>query len=240
MLTPQQIQETYYAKTSEQYDKMHLLEGNDLEHDLALHYLISLIKKFKIKSILDVGAGTGRAISFLKSNFPYLKIIGIEPVKELRLIGYSKGLKENELIEGNGYKINFEDNSIDLVCEFGILHHVETPSQVIKEMVRVSKKGIFISDSNNFGQGSLLSRTIKQSLNALKLWPAYNWLRTKGKKYQISEGDGLFYSYSIFTDFKLIKNHYYDVYILSTTNTKGISIYRNSPHGVIFAFDKIL
>jgi hypothetical protein len=36
------------------------------------------------------------------------------------------------------------------------------------------------------------------------LWAAYNYLRTGGKGYRITEGDGLAYSYSVYDSFGLI------------------------------------
>lgn len=68
----------------------------------------------------------------------------------------------------------------------------------MSEMLRVAQKAIFISDANNFGQGRFLARTAKQALNALGLWKTVDFIKTKGKGYTISEGDGLAYSYSVF------------------------------------------
>ena len=48
---------------------------------LALHILAGYIKFYNVSSILDVGAGTGRAMFWLKQHFPKLTIKGIEPVQ---------------------------------------------------------------------------------------------------------------------------------------------------------------
>jgi hypothetical protein len=53
---------------------------------------------------------------------------------------------------------------------------------------------IVISDANRFGQGFLPLRILKLLLFKLKLWSAFDFLRTCGKGYQVSEGDGVFYS----------------------------------------------
>ncbi len=84
-----------------------------------------------------------------------------------------------ELIEGDATNLKFNDQQFDLVCAFGMLHHVRKPQQVISEMLRVSKKAIFISDGNNFGQGSILTRSIKQIINSLGLWRFADFIKTK-------------------------------------------------------------
>jgi len=227
-----EIQNNYYKKTANNYDDVHINETSN-EHKFALLYLSTIIKMYNVKSILDVGAGTGRTIEYIKSEFPNIIIIGIEPVKELRDVGHKKGISKDMLVEGDGYKINFENSSFDIVCEFGVLHHVEYPEKVVKEMLRVSKIGVFISDSNNFGHGSRISRFIKQSLNFLKLWKVFQFIITKGKMYQISEGDGLYYSYSVFNNYKLLKKHCKLIHITNTIDG-SINPYKTASHIALF------
>jgi ubiquinone/menaquinone biosynthesis C-methylase UbiE len=222
-----QIQREYYTQTASQYDDMHLHQ--DDEHYFALSFLSAMIGHFGIRSILDVGAGTGRTVMWLKNHFPDLVVKGVEPVDALREQGYKKGLRKDELLGGDGNKLQFRDGEFDLVCEFGVLHHVPKPAIVVGEMLRVAKKGVLISDSNNFGQGSFFSRTFKQALDAFGLWPAYNFVRTKGKRYQINEGDGLFYSYSVFNNIEQIKRVCRIVHVINTKNT-SYNHYKTAEH----------
>jgi len=226
-----EIQKSYYAKTANGYDSQYLSHGD--EHYLALHYLDGLIKFNKVKTLLDIGAGTGRVALFLKKRNPELKIISIEPVKELRDIGYSKGLEPSELLDGDVYSIPFENSSFDLVCAFGVFHHLENPLAALGEMQRVSRNSMFISDSNNFGHGSPASRLIKQILNTLKLWNLAVLVKTKGKRHSISEGDGLAYSFSLFSLIKSLKTTY-SLYFLSTV-PGGRNLYRSASHIAVFA-----
>ena len=198
-----EAQKQYYAQTAAQYDEMHV--NKKVPHTLALSFLVGVLDYLEVKSILDIGSGTGRAICYLKKNRPDIRIVGIEPVEELRKIGYSKGLSLEELIAGDATKLQFAAAEFDLVCEFGILHHIAKPETAIAEMLRVANKAIFISDTNNFGEGSLPSRTIKQGLDLLGLWKVVDLIKTGGKGYRISEGDGLSYSYSVFDNYKQIK-----------------------------------
>jgi ubiquinone/menaquinone biosynthesis C-methylase UbiE len=123
----------------------------------------------------------------------------------------------------------FKDGSFDLVCEFGALHHIPKPSRAVAEMLRVARKAVFISDCNNFGQGSGISRLIKQSMNAVGLWPVANLIKTKGKGYSLTEGDGLAYSYSVFNDYKQISRECQAVHLLNTINARP-NLYRTASH----------
>ena len=82
------IQRRYYAETAARYDAMHLREND--EHFFALSFLVAAINYLQIRSVLDIGSGTGRAISHIKRTCPELRIVGIEPVQELRKIGHGE------------------------------------------------------------------------------------------------------------------------------------------------------
>jgi ubiquinone/menaquinone biosynthesis C-methylase UbiE len=164
------IQRSYYAATAERYDEMHVREND--EHAFALRFLTSVVEHFGIGSILDIGSGTGRGLIQIRKAMPHAKALGIEPCAELRQIGYAKGLSERELIDGDATDLAFPDNSFDLVCEFGALHHIPDPNKAVSEMLRVARRAIFISDMNNFGHGSGLAKLLKQAINAAGLWKA--------------------------------------------------------------------
>jgi SAM-dependent methyltransferase len=197
-----------------------------------LAFLSATIDFCSIKSILDVGAGTGRTITYLKEKFPELHVVGIEPVEGLRSNGYEKGISKDILIDGSGTSIKFKDGEFDCVCEFGVLHHVAEPKKMVSEMLRVAKKAIFISDANNFGQGSYIRRSFKQAINSVGLWKAFNFLKTKGKGYQITEGDGLAYSYSVYNNYQQIKRACKRVHTINTKDG-GINPYRTAEHVAI-------
>lgn len=220
-------QRDYYAQTAHLYNNMHVQAGD--EHYFALHWMASLISMYGINSILDVGSGTGRAIAFLQKLYPNIKIVGLEPVAELRQQGYRNGISTECLIGGDAMSLNFVDNEFDMVCEFGALHHMHNPRKAVSEMLRVGKKAIFISDSNNFGQGSFATRSIKHFINKLGLWPMFDFLATKGKGYHYCEGDGVFYSYSVFNDYKFIKQKCVSVHLMNTRNA-GRDFYKTSSH----------
>lgn len=202
--TAEELQRAYYERTAQDYGAMH--EGHDSAHDRALELILPwLSAPLAARSLLDVGAGTGRALRFLAARRPELALHGIEPVPALIAQAEAAGLPRGVIQPGSGAALPFADASIDVVTAFGMLHHVPEPARVIRELMRVARKAIFISDSNRFAQGSRLARYTKLSLHALGLWPAYTLLRTRGRGYMVSEGDGLFYSYSVFDDLPLLR-----------------------------------
>lgn len=230
-----QRQKHYYAQTAIHYNSMHVDEND--EHFFALSFMIAAIDYLQVRSILDVGSGTGRALHYIKQHRPDVRVVGIEPVKELREIGYKNGLSEGELIDGDATQIRFPAHEFDLSCEFGVLHHIKKPELAISEMLRISNKAIFISDSNNFGQGSLVGRTIKQLINLFGLWSVANIIKTRGKGYTLSEGDGLAYSYSVFNNYRQIQAHCKSIRILNTRDGH-INFYRTASHVALLGIKK--
>jgi SAM-dependent methyltransferase len=158
-----------------------------------------LCSRLGLNTLLDVGSGTGRAVRFLLNHGKDVR--GVEPVTALIEEGERKGIPKGLIVEGNGYSLPFPDNSFDAVLECGILHHVAEPSRVVGEMARVARHAVFLSDSNRFGQGNRAIRLLKLALHQFRLLDTAMLLQTKGKRYKVSEGDGVYYSYSVFDSY---------------------------------------
>jgi SAM-dependent methyltransferase len=224
---PTAIQRAYYAATASAYDSTHVSKSD--EHGFALAYMLAIAEHFGVQSILDVGSGTGRALFRINGTMPRVHAVGIEPSKELRGIGHANGLAASALIDGDAMNLAFDDASFDLVCEFGALHHIPRPAVAISEMLRVARTAIFISDSNNFGQGGRVSRLAKQCINGVGAWWIADLIKTKGKGYTISDGDGLAYSYSVFNNYSQISEGCRSVHMLNTLDARP-NLYRSASH----------
>ena len=222
-----ELQRRYYAESAIRYEAMHVDEQD--EHSFALSFLVGAIDYLQVRSILDIGSGTGRAIRYMKKHRPELRVVGIEPVRELREVGYSQGLSEEDLVDGDATKLQFREREFDLVCEFGVLHHLRSPELAVSEMLRIADKAIFISDSNNFGQGSRVSRSIKQVINFLGLWRIADLIKTRGKGFIMSEGDGISYSYSVFNNYEQIRAQCKRIHILNTSDGH-VNSYKTATH----------
>ena len=234
-LPPPDLQRSYYARTALQYEDLHVREND--EHGRALAWLAGLAAHYGARSILDVGCGTGRALLYLNRHQPQLQVLGIEPSAELQAVGHAAGIVPDALVDGDATRLAFADDSFDIVCEFGVLHHLERPRVAVAEMLRVARLAIFISDDNHFAAGSLVGRRVKQGLHALGLWRMAYWVRTGGKGYRISEGDGLSYPYSVFDDLDLVRSRCGLVQLASTAEGDA-NLYASAAHMAVFGLKR--
>jgi SAM-dependent methyltransferase len=201
--TAVQIQRRYYTETAASYDAMHARESIDSPYCLAL--VTAVLRGLEIQSLLDVGSATGRGLQEFAAALPGTLVCGVEPVAALVQQGAVAGVtKSLFMLQASGDALPFADASFDAVSEFSILHHIPDPTAVVAEMLRVARRVVVIADSNRFGQGSWPAKLFKLFLYKVGLWHAFNFVRTRGKHYQISEGDGLFYSYSVYDSYDQI------------------------------------
>lgn len=204
-MTAQSNTTAYYDATASRYDEMHG-EAQNFEHTRALELLLPTYFS-NAKSILDVGSGTGRGLQWIDTYFREkgitTELVGVEPSEELSKIA-RKNLPDAKIIIGDGERLPFPDSTFDLVMVAGVLHHVENPKKVIKEMFRVSRFGILISDHNNFSFGSNFSRKIRLALFSMNLLSAFSYVKQGFRKQGYSEGDGWWYPYSVLNDFDMI------------------------------------
>ncbi|HTL69952.1 MAG TPA: class I SAM-dependent methyltransferase [Candidatus Eisenbacteria bacterium] len=207
-----EFQKKYYEETAAQYDRMHLEHGD--EHYRALDRVEAFARERGLRSFLDVGCGTGRAVErLLKDGFDAR---GLDASEALLARAREKGIPAERLILGDAETLPFADGSFDAVCSFGLLHHVPDPGRVVREMTRVARRAVFLSDSNRFGQGRYAVRIVKLLLYRAGLWPAANFLKNGGKTFSITEGDGLSYSYSVYDSRPALARWGAEVRILST------------------------
>ena len=94
--------------------------------------------------ILDIGCGKGFMIyDFLQHNDKYI-VKGID-ISNYAIENSMPEVKE-KLEVGNAKKLNFEDNSFDLVISINTIHNLEKEdcAKSLREIERVSKKDKFI------------------------------------------------------------------------------------------------
>ncbi len=96
--------------------------------------------------VLDIGCGLGNAtVPFAMAG---CTIIGADISEEMLRIARSRCDKEYDnlfLCKMNAYHLNLEDESVDIVVENAMIHLVDNPDAVYKEICRVLKKdGKFI------------------------------------------------------------------------------------------------
>jgi SAM-dependent methyltransferase len=235
MRTAEVIQREYYERTAHLYDAAHVRDGD--EHYLALRYIDGFFDALGISSALDVGCGTGRGIKYFLGKRPGLRVQGVEPVAALIDRAVGTNAVPGELItKGCGEKLPFPDRSFDAVFECGILHHAKEPNRIVREMMRVSRKAVFLSDENRFAHGGLFSRWGKLFLWKAGVFRAAYRLKTRGKGYRFSEGDGLAYSYSVFDALDVLSEWADRVIVIPTDEVKTKSVF----HPLLTSFHVLL
>lgn len=214
------IKKQYYERMAVRFDETCIHEQD--EHFEALNVIAMFVERIKPLNILDVGCGTGRGIGFFLERFPGIDSQGVDASEaQLHQAVIKNRVPRERLHVGSATKLPFPDQSFDVVCEFGALHHMSDPDLAIREMLRVARKAVFISDCNRFGQGSWLSRRAKWWFACLKLWPLVNWLKTRGKGHYFSEEDGLAYSYSVYDSLDTLKEWDGRLFLYPTTASNG-------------------
>ena len=231
----QALQHNYYTLRANSYDEAHV-EIDD-EHYTALKYVSMFASQSQVSNILDVGCGTGRAVRYLmEKNFA---VTGIEPVAAMIEQAIERnGIPEEVMVTGSGEALPFPDCSFDAVCEFGVLHHVQRPDRVLSEMMRVARKAIFLSDENRFGMGSTPARLAKLLLCKAGVFKSFYYVKTLGKGYRYSEGDGIAYSYSIYDAYEALAEWADRIVLIPTANPIRKSWFHpllNSTHALICA-----
>lgn len=87
---------------------------------------------------IDVGCGTGSITSAIQKKIPTINIIGLDVVK--------RNNAAINIIEYDGRRIPFPNNSYDFCMLIDVLHHTHDPASVLMECIRVSRKFIIIVD----------------------------------------------------------------------------------------------
>lgn len=90
--------------------------------------------------LLDVGCGTGYAVSLAKSEGR--EVLGIDASQGMLAKGRLRyGLSEEELFFASAEELPFEDSSFDVALACGSLVHVPQIEKALSEMLRVVRPG---------------------------------------------------------------------------------------------------
>ncbi|KAF9091483.1 argonaute 1 [Mortierella sp. AM989] len=95
--------------------------------------------------ILDVGCGPGSITIDLAELVPDGSVIGIEytsdPLSKALALAIERGIMNVEFRVGDIHKLDFPDNTFDVVHVHQVLQHIADPVQAMREMRRVTKPG---------------------------------------------------------------------------------------------------
>lgn len=233
-------QRRYYAETAEHYDDMHSFA----EHRVALWQVAAFIRALEARTLLDTGCGTGLAMRYLAASVPGLSVHGNDPSEALLAVAQRRfGVVGEQLDCADSTKLPYEDGAFDVVVETAVLHHVHEPDRVIREMLRVSRKAIFISDSNSYALGNFGARVAKVALSATGTLKFVNRLRRQGHDWYYTSGDGVGWSYSVFDSLPLIRSACSEVLVIPTQTDRplaGFAPFLFSSHLLVAGFKQPL
>lgn len=107
------------------------------------HTLQSWLADHPYEAMLDIGTGTGRMLALLGNGVK--RAVGIDISTDMLRVARAKlhqaGLGHVSLRKGDMYRLDFADESFDLVTIDHVLSQAENPLDVVCEAVRLLKKG---------------------------------------------------------------------------------------------------
>jgi ubiquinone/menaquinone biosynthesis C-methylase UbiE len=209
----------YYEQTAAEYDRLH---GEDLnpEHTTALERTWPLLKDMDVSSVMDVGCGTGRALSWYQRRIPGSRLTGVDPSASMLQIARER-VPGAVFVSGTGESLPLPSGYADLVVATGILHHADDPARVIGEMFRVARKAVLISDHNNFSFGSTFMRWTRLRLHAWGLLGAACFVKQGFKKQGYTKEDGWWYPYSLLADYGTIARRAREAFVVPTRSVNS-------------------
>ena len=137
------------------------------------------------RSVLDIGCGDGfYTIRFFDRGSPQ-KITGIDASQEaVRVASINRQSRPIQFVVGDARRLPFPDNSFDLALIQSILHHSDSPLDIVREAFRVAPE-ILIHEPNGNNLGlkviEKLSRYHREHQE--KSYTSYqmrNWIRDAG------------------------------------------------------------
>ena len=106
-------------------------------------YLVEKIISLKNKQVLDIGCGYGALCSVLLDRGAIVTGIEVDSDKLAVAKRFLNGKENLKLMQTFGETLPLEDNSVDLVCLFDVIEHIDHPDVTIRECRRVLKeKGV--------------------------------------------------------------------------------------------------
>jgi ubiquinone/menaquinone biosynthesis C-methylase UbiE len=96
------------------------------------------------KAILDAGCGSGYSTGLIASKFVPSRLVAFDLMPEQIALAKRRGLNADILV-GDMTHVELPDNTFDAVFIFGVLHHIPSWRNALREMARVlGPKGVLL------------------------------------------------------------------------------------------------
>lgn len=119
------------------FEKLKKAEEKHFWFEVRRKWIYDSIRKFILPpaSVLEIGCGTGNVSSFLSQK--QYSVTGCEFFAEALGMAWPGFIK----VQGDSNTLPFKDNSFDIIGLFDVLEHFEDETALIKEALRVVRKG---------------------------------------------------------------------------------------------------
>lgn len=139
--------------------------GTAYERYALNRFLEDIVKRFKIKSVLELPANGIMGVPGIKSIIfakvgckVTLAIPSEEILIDVKKLWAALGLKA-EFVVADCIKTDLPSESYDLVWNFCVFEHMDNHSDLVKEMTRLSRRYVLVETQNIFNIGTVIHST---------------------------------------------------------------------------------
>jgi len=124
------------------YDYSTYWKGREYEHQAELLVLNKMLKGESGEWFLDIGGSFGRLLPtyYKKYSHPVIVDYSLKTLQK-EYLRIKKKYPEVEMLAANAYSLPFKENSFDACMMVRVLHHINSPKSLIKEVHRILHNG---------------------------------------------------------------------------------------------------
>jgi len=112
-----------------------------IQEKYELPILLGMSTGKNYSSVLEIGCGNGNGARLIEKYYKPKKIVAIDlDEKMIDLARKNNNSNSIGFIVMNASKLDFPDNTFDVVFDFGIIHHIPNWRDCIRELKRVLKE----------------------------------------------------------------------------------------------------
>jgi len=111
-----------------------------------INYFLKEYSKYKDLTILELGAGDAYGSKIIRKILKPKRYV-VSEINEREVENFKQDSFEAYVVDATDLS-RFEDGSFDLVFCFDVMHHVDDPRKMAREMLRVTKKHFFLIEAN--------------------------------------------------------------------------------------------
>ncbi len=139
------MKNTEYKELAKYYDSIY----SDKSYKKETQFLISIFKKYNVKSVLDVGCGTGNHLAILEKNG--FECVGLDLNQEM--LDVAKQKIKSKLIRGDMRNFDINRKFDTIICMYATFNHnlnLEDANKTINCFKKhLSSSGLVILDLHN-------------------------------------------------------------------------------------------